>query len=660
MQGTVGARDRTKAPARREAGPAAWSPPFVLPYTTMILKRVQVQNYMNIDDSDPVDTGQVTCLVGKNESGKTAFMKALNKLNPVNGQDGEYDATMEFPRKHLTSYQRDQAKGADPAPVVIATFELESTDHDELPAMFDGAIKSDELTITQRYDNSKRWQFDLDHQKLVANLVAHAKLPEEHAKELSKNATVQELRVALGELEDVPEAATLVEAIDGWEGDADGHFIDALTRWVPEFFYFDDYSIMKGRISVTDLQRKIDAGQLDDADHTFLAFLGLVGAELAQFQSEDNFEQLTAQMEGASNEISDELFKFWSQNDQLAVEFRLSGPDAEALPPLNEGNNLHIRIRNQRHRVTVPFDQRSRGFVWFFSFLVYFSQLEAQPGKKMVLLLDEPGLNLHAKAQEDFLKLINERLAPHYQVIYTTHSPFMVEPDKLDRARTVEDREDKGAKVSADVFMSAADTVFPLQAALGYELAQTLFVAKDNLLVEGPADYLYLTIMSAHLKDLKRTHVDERWTIVPVGGIDKIPTFVALLGAELRVAALIDGKSGGTRKINDLINKHVIEEARVIALANVVEAREADIEDLFEDGWYVKLVKQSGAANIAKSNLGAGQRIIARIEKEAGKYDHYEPARHLLEHQGDLLPDLDDETLGRFEKLFTELNQLLD
>src|SRR5882762_10710459 len=87
--------------------------------------------------------------------------------------------------------------------------------------------------------------------------------------------------------------------------------------------------------------------------------------------------------------------------------------------------------------------------------------------------LDEPGLSLHARAQADLLRYINEQLRPHYQVLYTTHSPFMIDADDLLSARTVEDVvvKDKatgeerlyGTKVSRDVLSTDPDTVSPLQ-----------------------------------------------------------------------------------------------------------------------------------------------------------------------------------------------------
>jgi len=235
----------------------------------------------------------------------------------------------------------------------------------------------------------------IDEKRVVTNLLSDAALPAATVKSVSGCATVHELHEALVEIGDEPpQAAELAERVGKWNADPRRLFINAFARHLPRFFYFDDYSIMQGRISVPDLQAKRDANELDDADRTFLALLRFVGAELEEFESEANYERLKADLEAASNEISDELFRFWSQNDQLAVEFDISGPDDDALPPLNAGTNLHVRIRNDRHRVTVPFDQRSRGFVWFFSFLAYFSELKRQTSERhapLILLLDEPG-----------------------------------------------------------------------------------------------------------------------------------------------------------------------------------------------------------------------------------------------------------------------------
>jgi predicted ATP-dependent endonuclease of OLD family len=74
-----------------------------------------------------------------------------------------------------------------------------------------------------------------------------------------------------------------------------------------------------------------------------------------------------------------------------------------------------------------------------------------------------PALGLHARAQKDFLRYIDEQFAPTRQVIYSTHSPFMVQPGQLDRVRMVEDHgREVGSTISSDVLATDPDTLFPL------------------------------------------------------------------------------------------------------------------------------------------------------------------------------------------------------
>ena len=160
-------------------------------------------------------------------------------------------------------------------------------------------------------------------------------------------------------------------------------------------------------------------------------------------------------------------------------------------------------------------------------------------------------------AQGDLLRFIDDKLAPSHQVIYSTHSPFMVPADKLQRVRIVEDKVDEtkrprksyGTKVSQDVLSVNADTLFPLQGALGYEATQTLFVGEHTLLVEGPSDILYLHALSTALNARKRTALDSRWTLCPAGGIDSIMPFVSLFaGKGLHIAVLSDQAQGAKGK----------------------------------------------------------------------------------------------------------------
>ena len=194
-----------------------------------------------------------------------------------------------------------------------------------------------------------------------------------------------------------------------------------------------------------------------------------------------------------------------------------------------------------KRKVSTRLGTRSRGFVWFFSFLAWFDQ-QQRKNEPLILLLDEPGLYLHGRAQGDLLDYIEKELKGNHQVIYTTHSPFMVDVKKFERIRIVQDKsmdtdeelpqDQDGTKVITEIFEATDDSLFPLQGALGYNLSQTLFVGPNCLVVEGVSDLLYIQTISSLLENQNKEKLNEKWTITPVGGADKIPTFVALLGAQ--------------------------------------------------------------------------------------------------------------------------------
>lgn len=327
---------------------------------------------------------------------------------------------------------------------------------------------------------------------------------------------------------------------------------------------------------------------------------------------------------------------------------------------------LDIRVKSQRHKITLPLDRRSKGFNWFFSFIIWFSKIQADKKSDYILLLDEPGLNLHASAQADLLRFFGD-LSKKYQIIYTTHSPFMVETEHLDRVRTCFETEE-GTIISDSIQEKDPNTLFPLQAALGYDIAQNLFVSKNNLLVEGPADLIYLTVISSILEAEKRTFLNENITIVPVGGLDKVTTFISLLrGSKLNVACLLDTFTDqkGKQKVDDLVMHKIIKEKNIRFFNEFTDNGKsiADIEDLFDKEEYLNLFNLAFDKEHVKINLSDLDSSIDTILKQINKvinkprFNHYRPANKLNQLGVDK-KYFKPETLNKFEKMFTEINKL--
>jgi AAA domain, putative AbiEii toxin, Type IV TA system/AAA ATPase domain len=643
----------------------------------MRLKQVTVTNYRCINDSGPFEIGDVTCLVGKNESGKTAALQAMRKLNSVEGPS-LYDDVMDYPAKSFALYKKVRDK--QPAEVVTAVFELDDDEVARIERDFGaGVLRERTFPVTKHYPpGGTTFGVRVNEAAAVRHLTEGVVLPEGRGKSIRKIKRIDQLVEALDAIEaSDPSVTALRQQIASWR---DERLVLKLIddylgtgKGLPRFFFFDSYSVLEGKVSIPELRRRREAGELQDADRTMLALLSMVGARLDDFEDASNYERLKRELEAAANSITDQVFQYWTQNKQLAVALDIASPETGAQPPLDQGPILHVRIHNQRHRVTVPFDERSRGFVWFFSFLAYFSELEAgSDGRDIILLLDEPGLNLHATAQRDLLRFIDERLAPRHQVVYTTHSPFMIQADRLARVRTVQDVDGEGTKISAEVFRTDSETVFPLQAALGLDLAQTLFVGPDCLLVEGPSDLLYIQLLNQALAAKAMATLDPRWVVVPVGGADKLVTFVSLLGAnQLNVAVLMDISGNSMQRIKNLQANAKLRANALVQISEVTSANDADIEDLFDPGFYLELVngayQDKLARPLALADLPQGNpRIVRRLEQHfrdndiaGGKFSHYPPAAYFLQEQATLLPGLDRAILERAEKLFRRVNELL-
>ena len=437
---------------------------------------------------------------------------------------------------------------------------------------------------------------------------------------------------------------------------------------------------MKGQDNLDALKQRVDSNALEESDHPLIGLIDLAGLRLDELVAPDRTEALIAGLEAAENRLTRKVLTYWSQNKHLRMKFDVRPARPGDGPGMTSGTNILGRVQDTKHMVSTPLGTRSRGFVWFFSFLAWYSKLQKE-GQHLILLLDEPGLSLHARAQGDLLRYFEEELKPHHQLLYTTHSPFMVDSRHFNRVRIVQDlsieaasddlpEEQQGTKVSTDVLEATSDSLFPLQGALGYEIHQSLFIGPNCLVVEGASDLLYIQTISALLQKSDKPGLSTDWTITPVGGAGNVPTFVALIGAQtkLNVAVLIDFQKKDQQTIENLYKGKLLKKNQVLTFADFTGASEADIEDMFDPEFYMKLVNGEFGVSLKLSQLSSTHpRILQRLEKRFEKhplpkhtlFNHYRPARYLSENIGSLGTELADETLDRFQRAFDALNQLL-
>lgn len=636
----------------------------------MKLVHANIQRYRSIGEPTEFDVEpDVTALVGKNESGKTAVLQSLYKSNPVDR--AKFDPDLDYP-----SHRSFELRKNDQIKVTELTYGLDNDDVAAVEAiLYPEALDNKRVTVTTGFGfDREEWSLQVSEEKVLSHLLDELDLPTPDKTKVESSSTVNDLVAALRSLESTtPTATAALEKIESWRDNNPVHAaIDILSKCRPKFVYFGDYDVMPGKVSIPRLISHRDNDELERGEEALLALLSMAGVELEDFNSSDSHEHLIRQMENASNAISDEVFKYWSQNKELQVKLQvIPTPESGAEAPLDQAPLLQVRVENRRHRVTVPFDERSRGFVWFFSFLAYFSKLEEESTQPLILLLDEPGLSLHATAQHDLLRFINERLAPHHQVIFTTHSPFMVDPHNFGRVRTVIDAPETGTTVSSDILKTDAESAFPLHAALGVELTQTLFVGPNVLLVEGPSDVIYLQYLSEQLIKTGKTGLDDRWVLVPGGGISKLAAFLTLFGAnQMKVCVLADSSAQNNKTIGRLKASGKLYDAGIVQIGNASGAEEADIEDLLPAQLYVDLVNEAYRGELAGTSLTLaelpdGPRIVKRVEDtfvsrnlNKGRLNHYSPAGALLRMKE--ITEMSEEQLSAAEVLIQQINALLD
>ena len=453
----------------------------------MKLTKVRITEFQSIQDSTDFEVGDVTCLVGKNEAGKTAVLKALYRLNPIVKSDFGFDVTRDYPRRDLSDYEDDiQAGRREPSDVVEATYELESADIEEIQKIYGPECLREELptlTLRKGYSSGMNMNIDMrvDSEAVVKHLVHSADLPQQLADRVRELDTVEKMAEVLGKAEQteaVSKLRVLLQEISGQEL-SNVIYKKFLASRIPKFLYFDEFYQMKGQDNLDALSHRNAKNALEGADHPLLGLIDLAGLDLDQLVAPRQTAALIARLEAAGNRLTDKVLRYWSQNKHLQMKFDIRQALPEDPAGMTEGTNIWGLVHDTKHLVSTGLGTRSRGFIWFFSFLSWYSHLRKRENN-IILLLDEPGLSLHAKAQADLLRYFEEELKPHHQLIYTTHSPFMVDPTHFDRVRIVQDpsleegsedlpEDQQGTKVITEVLDATPDSLFPLQGALGYE-----------------------------------------------------------------------------------------------------------------------------------------------------------------------------------------------
>lgn len=315
---------------------------------------------------------------------------------------------------------------------------------------------------------------------------------------------------------------------------------DELFSYVPVFEFFEDFSgLLPNKIDLEDLLSKNTHVEGFKAAYNFLKLAGLEPA----FFREKNQRILKQRIETLNTDVTVDFQDYWSQqvgkNNKIKLHFELEHYDY-TLPEKSGKPYMEFWIKDNRERLYPK--QRSRGVRWFLSFYLELKATAINTNKNRILLIDEPGLSLHARAQEDVLKVF-EDLKESMQIIYCTHSPHLVKTEKLYRVLAVQranQDDDKSESLIYEPSMlseASADTLTPIYSLMGVRLSdQQVIHGKRNIIVPDTITYYYLHWLSKLFPDFADIQ------FIPSTGLQSVPLLVNILaGWQLNFGTLLFG-----------------------------------------------------------------------------------------------------------------------
>ena len=673
----------------------------------MRLTKARVRKYRSIRDSELFDVESTkTILVGPNEAGKTALLEALQQLNAPKDVRG-FDPLRDYPR---SEYNDITTKKVLPKNVTVVEghFALDSDDQEAVPEGFRNCT----FVVGRRLDNRAWHRLDggaeipkyKDVQKDLLQLATHVggrirmapddkqpsvSLRDELAGVTSKWA--EDTLIDKGKAGKIGDwlaiAYPWVDESNETEGrrhdrikqaicvaERKAEALAVLYRRRPVLVLFSNYFRVKPRIHLSHLADRIENNTLDDEhyDHgnnCLLRLLGFSARELSDLggtkepnpgdtkaleRYRSQLDNRTYQLNAASVKLTKEIRKVWMPDQKRA--------EADKLRVLADGQYLKVVVEDDLG-VEIELDQRSEGFQWLVSFFVVFFAEAQNEYNNAILLLDEPGLSLHGLKQREFRETVS-RLAETNQTLYTTHSPFLVGPEELDLVRVLEmnDRE-VGTKVHTRLTAQDTAALLPLQEALGYDLAQSLFTAKKNLILEGLTDYWYVQALADMLRAAGGAELNQHIALVPAGGAGKVVYFATILHAHrLKVAALLDSDAAGNQAAKQETLVHTLGHKQILRTIDLYDGvvEKPEIEELLRDTLVAVAKKDLGWDVSAAAAAYPSKPIVRVFESEITGFSKYKLAKAFLRWARDHeFEDLQKNERRQGEKLINAINTAL-
>lgn len=450
---------------------------------------------------------------------------------------------------------------------------------------------------------------------------------------------------------------------------------------IPKFVYYSDYGNLDSEIFlprvIEDLERK-DLSESARAKvrtlDVLFKYVGLSPQEIYELGNDrkviikklNHYEQ---EISSEEVDLTDDEVKEWSEKKkergvllrsaatELTTSFKkwwLQGDyifDFQA-----DGNHFRINVSDKLRPEHIELEGRSRGLQWFFSFFLVFLVETKEEHNNTILLLDEPGLSLHPIAQYDLAKFFR-KLSEDNQLLYTSHSPFLVDMDNLANVKAVYvDLETGRTKVSSNLRYNETDaekSIYPVHAALGLTVSDTLLLGCKPILVEGPSDQIYLSLIKRFLIGNGDLKYSKEIVFIPTGGVrgmSPVSKLVASRDNDLPIVLLDSDKAGEDFQKQLKTGKYLGQKEKVIGVKDFIGEDIYEIEDLLEPDSLIRLIdKKYKAENDFEDFYTKDKPIVNQVE-------YWAKTENITLEKGwkvDIARDLQN----KFDKNFDKVNE---
>lgn len=471
---------------------------------------------------------------------------------------------------------------------------------------------------------------------------------------------------------------------------------------LPVFIYFEDYQLFKGSIDISKLVKALE-GDLDYPEikiqETLFKHVKLDPVEIYKLgpryltkEQATQLQQRISQKNISVDEITRDYYAKINVEKEKELQERkilLDSASQAMTETLNkyfqekkymveystDGQYLQILVSDDIKKSKINLEYRSRGFRWYFSFFLVFLVESEGLHKNAILLLDEPGIHLHLKAQFNLINFF-QKLKETNQLIYTTHSPFLIDENHLEQVRSVFQDKDGITKITDNNLIPDEKSIFPLQAALSYKTSQVIYKGLKQLLVEGDSDFNYIKAINKILFKLEKETLDKDLIIVPCKSASKIDMYARLfIDLENVPVVFLDsdeeGKKSHDNLINSLFDKH---KKNVMLISDYIkETYDLEIEDLIGKDLIVETINKNNLTNspISAEDIHGGSLIdnlVAYCKREKIEFkDKIDWKYHIsVKFKNDIFEmnseeiniKFNQDKINIFEKLVKNINKL--